>query len=134
MDHSIWNTFFIFGCAVTVFSVCVLINQFVLNLRCTEKTKGMIVRGVSHEREPAMMLTFTVEGKSYRLPFGDNSKMSPGDNVTVAYNPRKINRSSCYVMEDVSNSKRIAVIGTIIGIVSMLVGYGMFIGLIAEFI
>ena len=132
MNQSIWNFWFVFGILITAASVCILINQVVLHFRCTEKTKGLIVQGDFHKRESALMLIFTVEGEGYRLPFAYSDKISVGDIVTVVYNPLKINRYSCYILEDVSHTRKVAIICAIGGIVSMLAGYGVHVGWFIE--
>jgi len=129
---SIWNFWFIFGLIIFAVDAAVLIKQFILRTLCTETTQGVIVPGNFAARESAMMLTFTVDYEDYRLPFGYSNKISAGDTVTVAYNPVKITRHSCYIVEDVPNLRRMAVICTIAGIVFILLGYGVSIGLFTE--
>ena len=132
MNSSIWNIWFIFGVIFISVGVLALLNQIILYFRCTEKTEGMIVRGVFLDKEAALMLTFTTKGQEYRLPFGHSNEMSEGDTVTVFYSPDKISRYSCYILEDVTNFRKMAIICIIGGLVSMLAGYGLFVGWFTE--
>ena len=132
MNRSIWNFAFIFGLIFTVVGVLILLNQMRLYFQCTERTKGMIENGDISNREAALMLTFAVNGEVYRLPFSYSNKMTEGLTVTVVYNPSKINRYSCYILEDAPNSIKIGIICIISGIIAMLIGYGVSIGLFTE--
>ena len=132
MRRSIWNFWFIFGLVVTVIGVYMIVNQIVLNRRCTEQTQGLIVAGKMFEKEAAMMLTFKVNGESYRLPFSYSDKMSVGDTVTVVYNPSKINRYNCYISEDTSNTFKMGILCIVSGFLLMLAGYAVHRGWVTE--
>ena len=129
MNKKIWNAAFIFGLVFAVIGVLMLFNLFRLKLQCTEKTNGLIVEGDIFNKEAAVMLTFTVNGENYRLPTSYSDKMTGGLAVTVFYNPSKIGGYSLYILEDVPNTVRMAVICIIAGIIAMLLGYGVSIGL-----
>ena len=132
MHSSIWNVAFVFGLVFTVAGISMLLHQSTLRRRCTEKTGGLIVEGDIFNRESALMLTFSANGRSYRLPFPHTDKMSAGMPVTVVYNPAKISSYSCYILEDTHNSIKMGMICIFGGIIAMLVGYGVSIGLFEE--
>jgi hypothetical protein len=134
LNRSIWNFAFVFGLVFTLIGIFMLIHPVFLRTRCTEKTNGMIVSGNLWNRENKLMLTFTVNGEDYRLPFSYSEKMSAGMAVTVAYNPHKIQTylNSFYVLEDVNHSRTMGIICIIAGFIAMLIGYGVSIGLFVE--
>jgi len=125
MRNSIWNVWFIFGLFFVVIGAGVLLNQWMLHRRCTERTQGVIEQGVFSAREAAMMLTFTVDDEAYRQPFGYSNAMNIGDVVTVVYNPAKINRSNCYILEDVPNLRKMGIICMAAGMVFMMAEYAV---------
>ena len=132
MNRGIWNFAFIFGLVFTVVGVIMLLNQMRMSFQCTERTNGMIENGNIWNGEAALMLTFTVNGEAYRLPFGYSNEMSEGMTVTVVYNPSKISRYSCYILEDAPNTIKMGIACVIGGIIFMLIGYGVSIGLFTE--
>ena len=114
--------------------VFMLVNYVWLSFWCTEKTEGIVVSGDIWKKENELMLTFSANGEQYRLPFSYSDKMTVGTSVTVAYNPEKIETylNSFYILEDVPNTKKIAIFCIIGGIIAMLVGYGVSIGLFEQ--
>ena len=132
MKSSILNFWFIFGFIITAVGICILLSQFIRHRICTEQTQGIIVAGDFLNREAALMLTFTVNGEDYRQPFGGSDSFKPGDVVTVVYNPSKINRYNCYVLEDKSNLRTMGIICISAGIFLMLAGYGVYKGWFIE--
>ena len=132
LNRGIWNFAFIFGLAFTVIGVLILLSHARLSSQCTERTRGLIVKGDLQNNEYGLMLTFSANGEAYRLPFSYSSKMTEGLAVTVVYNPSKIGTYSLYILEDVSNAIKMAIICIGAGCVAMLIGYGVSIGLIPE--
>jgi len=132
LNRKIWNFAFIFGLVFTVAGILMLLNQMRLRFQCTEKTIGVIKNGDIFNREAALMLTFTVNGQDYRMPFSYSDKMSAGMTVTVVYDPLKISRHSSYILEDAPNTIKIGIICVISGIIAMLIGYGVSIGMFTE--
>ena len=109
-----------------------LVNQLRMNYQCTERTVGTIEQGNIFGGEAAMMLVFTVNGELYRLPFGHSNEVHEGMAVTVAYAPSNINRYTCYIVEDVSNTIKVGAACAVFGVLFMLIGYGVSIGLFTE--
>ena len=134
MNRGIWNLAFVFGLVFMAIGVFMLVNYVLLSFRCTERTEGLVVDGDIWKNENELMLTFSANGDQYRLPFSYSNKMTVGTSVTVAYNPEKIETylNSFYILEDVPNTKKMAVICIGGGIIAMLVGYGVSIGLIEQ--
>jgi len=132
MKSSIFNFAFIFGLIIAAVGICILLSQFIRHRICTEQTQGIIVAGDFLNREAALMLTFTVNGEDYRQPFGGSTDFKPGDIVTVVYNPSKINRYNCYILEDKSSLRTIGIICVFGGIVFMLIGFGVYKGWFIE--
>jgi len=132
MNHNIFNFAFVFGLAFTLIGIIILLSQFIVMLRCTEQTQGLVVRGKFIENEAALMLTFTVDEQYYRIPFSHSDKISEGDTVTVAYNPVKITQNTIYIVDDTADTRIMGIIAIIAGIISMLIGYGVYIGLFTE--
>ena len=132
MNRGIWNFAFVFGLVFTVVGVLMLLNQMRLSFQCTERTEGIIDSGDIWNKEAALMLNFKVDAEKYRLAFSYSHEIHVGMTVTVVYNPAKISRHSCYILEDAPNTIKMGIICIIAGIIAMLVGYGVSIGLFKE--
>ena len=126
MDNSIWIFLLIIGFIFSAIGVSILLNQFFRQNRCYEQTQGIIAQGNFQAREAAFMLTFTVNGEEYRMPFAYGNHTAIGDIVTVVYAPTNIRRSSCYILEDVPRYRKMSVICIIAGIITILAGYTIF--------
>ena len=132
MNRGIWNFAFVFGLVFTVVGVLMLLNQMRLSFQCTERTEGIIDSGDIWNKKAALMLNFKVDAEKYRLAFSYSHEIHVGMTVTVVYNPAKISRHSCYILEDAPNTIKMGIICIIAGIIAMLVGYGVSIGLFKE--